>query len=351
MKPTGNGEGQDKERKLQIQLEDDVAGILHDAQDLTHQVLLSDPEDQADECFLEIYTGAGGDDAQSFSEMLVNMYIEWASSSSSSYAVQVDEWNPADNGIRSARLRCTGPAVMGWLAGEAGVHRLVRISPFDASGRRHTSFARVLVFPSTPNVSGAAVADSVENMLRDPAALRVDTFRSSGKGGQSVNTTDSAVRMTHLPTGIAASYQGERSQLHNRKRCLSVLRAKLAAHVSLELTSARDEHWRDVLVNENSFGGQFRSYVLDTGVVNDHRTGFKCGDAGRVLARGQIGPLLVAGLRPPENCFPEGGFSLFTPAKLGPKSTENNYLFSRPDYLGGSLFSPAKFGRKSSGTN
>ena len=145
--------------------------------------------------------------------------------------------------------------------------------------------------------AAAAAAAAVDAMLNDPAALRVDTFRASGKGGQSVNTTDSAVRMTHLPTGIVASYQGERSQHHNRKRCLAVMRAKLAAHIASEEAVARDEHWRDVRTVENAFGGQFRSYTLDTGIVNDHRTGFKCNGAERVLADGRIGPLLVAGLK------------------------------------------------------
>jgi peptide chain release factor 2 len=300
-------EEEDEEaREMLLELSDDVSQIVDAAVALSHRVLLSDPEDCAEECFVEIYAGAGGDDAQSFSEMLVGMYTAWAASSP--YAVFVDDWNPADVGIRSARLRCTGPAVMGWLAGEAGVQRLVRISPFDSSGRRHTSFARVLVFPSASahgrgggagaaTAAAAAAAAAVDAMLNDPAALRVDTFRASGKGGQSVNTTDSAVRMTHLPTGIVASYQGERSQHHNRKRCLAVMRAKLAAHIASEEAVARDEHWRDVRTVENAFGGQFRSYTLDTGIVNDHRTGFKCNGAERVLADGRIGPLLVAGLK------------------------------------------------------
>ena len=291
--------GEEEAREMLPELNVDVSEIVDAAEALSRSVLLNEPEDHAEECFVEIYAGAGGDDAQSFSEMLVGMYTAWAaapSPASSPFSVHVDDWNPADVGIRSARLRCTGPAVMGWLAGEAGVQRLVRISPFDSSGRRHTSFARVLVFPSAPALGGGTTA-TVDKMLDDTAALRVDTFRASGKGGQSVNTTDSAVRMTHLPTGIVASYQGERSQLHNRKRCLAVMRAKLAAHVASEAAAARDEHWRDVRTVDNAFGGQFRSYTLDTGIVNDHRTGFKCGDAERVLAEGQIGPLLMAGLK------------------------------------------------------
>ena len=303
----------EEDNEILPELSDEIMQIVVRARELSQEVLLSDPEDHVDECFMEIYAGAGGEDAQSFAEMLVGMYIKWAaatssSSTSCSYAVHVDDWNPAtDVGIRSARLRCTGPCVFGWLAGEAGVQRLVRISPFDASGRRHTSFARVLVFPSvvTANENDGRSSGNMETitgtavdaLLADPAVLRIDTFRASGKGGQSVNTTDSAVRMTHLPTGIVASYQGERSQHHNRKRCMGVMRAKLAAHIAAENTAKRDEHWRDVLTVENAFGGQFRSYTLDTGIVNDHRTGFKCSGAEQVLMDGRIGPLLEAGLQ------------------------------------------------------
>lgn len=298
------------------ELNGEVESLICLSRKLSHDVLLDTPEDLASECFLEIYAGAGGDDAQSFAEMLVNMYRAWADLSSHEekkagngidvddlqlgFNVAIDDWNSADIGIRSARLRCTGPSVFGWLAGEAGVHRLVRMSPFDSSGRRHTSFARVLVFPSCSVSKGGSneMVAAVDALLSVAGDLRVDTFRSSGKGGQGVNTTDSAVRMTHLPTGIVATYQGERSQHYNRKRCLSVLKSKLAAHIAAENDAEREGHWKNVKETENAFGNQFRSYTLDTGIVNDHRTGFKCsGAADKILQGGAISELLLAGLK------------------------------------------------------
>jgi peptide chain release factor 2 len=234
---------------------------------------------------LELHPGEGGTDAQDWAEMLLRMYLRWAERKG--LESNILEVTPGDEaGIKSATLTVDGRYAYGLLAAERGVHRLVRISPFDASKRRHTSFASLDVTPE--------VAEDVEVEV-DPDAIRVDTYRSSGAGGQHVNVTDSAVRITHIPTGIVVSCQNERSQLQNRAVAMRVLKSRL-------LALARQEREAELraLVGEKrdiGFGSQIRSYVLHPYQrVKDHRTGVEVGNVQAVLD-GDIDRFVEAELR------------------------------------------------------
>lgn len=248
------------------------------------QVFLNGPYDQESAIF-SLHAGAGGTEAQDWVQMLLRMYNRWAEDKG--YKVEIVDLLPGDEaGIKSATLMVTGKWAYGYLRAEKGVHRLVRISPFDASGRRHTSFASVDVLPQ------------VENDLEieiDPEDLRIDTFRSSGAGGQHVNKTDSAVRVTHLPTGIVVQCQSERSQISNRNTAMKILKAKLLdlelKKKEAELAALRGEQ------TEIAWGSQIRSYVFHPySLVKDHRTGVETGNAGAVMD-GEIGPFISAYLK------------------------------------------------------
>lgn len=241
-------------------------------------------EHDADNVILTIKPGAGGTDSADWSEMLMRMYVRWAEARG--YRVLITHLQEAEEaGVRHVTLVISGDMPYGYLKGEHGVHRLVRISPFDASARRHTSFANVEVFPE--------IDDSIEVEI-DDSELRIDTYRASGAGGQHVNKTDSAVRMTHLPTGIVVQCQNERSQHKNKAQARKELRSRL-----YDLERREQEKQRARLAGEKraiDFGSQMRSYTLHPEKrVKDHLTGCEVGDAQRVLD-GDIDPFIRASL-------------------------------------------------------
>jgi peptide chain release factor 2 len=222
-------------------------------------------------CFLDIQAGSGGTEAQDWAEMLLRMYLRWAERRGwKTDLVEVSSGEVA--GIKSATVHISGEYAYGWCRTETGVHRLVRKSPFDSGNRRHTSFAAVFVSPE--------IDDNIEIDL-NPADIRVDVYRASGAGGQHVNTTDSAVRMTHMPTGIVVQCQNDRSQHKNRDHAMKQLRAKLYEH---EMQKKREAHQQ--LEDEKSdigWGSQIRSYVLDQSRIKDLRTGVEVGNTQSVL--------------------------------------------------------------------
>ncbi len=276
------GEAEDDRASVE-EAEGQIVALRGRAHKLELQSLLSGEMD-ANDCFLEVNAGAGGTEAQDWAEMLVRMYTRWADAHG--YKVEwLEESAGEEAGIKSASLRVKGPNAYGWLKTESGVHRLVRISPFDSQARRHTSFASVWVYP--------VIDDAIEIEVLDKD-LRVDTYRASGAGGQHVNKTDSAVRMTHLPTGIVVQCQNDRSQHKNRAQAMAMLRARLYEHelqkretaAQAEADSKTDIGW----------GHQIRSYVLQPyQMVKDLRTGVEKGNAQGVLD-GDLDPFLEASL-------------------------------------------------------
>lgn len=247
------------------------------------ETLLSGEADEND-AFLNVNAGAGGTEAQDWGEMLLRMYMRWAERRG--YKVSLLERSDGEEaGIKSATIRISGDRVYGWLKTESGVHRLVRISPFDSSARRHTSFASVSVSP--------VLDDSIEIEVLEKD-LKVDTYRSSGAGGQHVNTTDSAVRMTHIPTGIVAACQSERSQHQNRANALAMLKARLyEAEIQKREEDAAAQHSEK---SEIGWGHQIRSYVLQPyQMIKDLRTGKETSNTQAVLD-GDIDAFLEAAL-------------------------------------------------------
>ncbi len=235
------------------------------------ETLLSGEAD-ANDCFLEVHAGAGGTESQDWAQMLMRMYVRWAEDHG--YTVEWLEESPGEEaGIKSASVRIAGENAYGWLKTESGVHRLVRISPFDASARRHTSFASVWAYP--------AIDDTIAIDIQDKD-LRIDTYRASGAGGQHVNRTDSAVRITHLPSGIVVQCQNDRSQHRNRAAAMTMLRARLyEAELRRREAVALAEHEAK---SEIAWGHQIRSYVLHPyQLVKDLRTGIEIGNAPGVL--------------------------------------------------------------------
>jgi peptide chain release factor 2 len=228
-------------------------------------------EVDANGCFLSIHAGAGGTEACDWAGMLYRMYLRWAERRG--FDVEVEDMLEAEAGVKSVTVKIGGSFVYGSLKGESGVHRLVRISPFDANSRRHTSFASVYAFP--------VLDDSIEVEIK-PEDLRVDTYRSGGAGGQHINKTDSAVRFTHLPTGIVVACQSERSQTMNRATCMSMLRARLYEYYRQEKNKENEKfasEKRDI-----SFGSQIRSYVFQPyTLVKDYRTKAETGNIQAVM--------------------------------------------------------------------
>ena len=245
--------------------------------------LLSGEADPND-CYLEVNAGAGGTEAQDWAQMLVRMYARWAEAHG--YKVGWLDENPGEEaGLKSATLELKGDNAYGWLKTENGVHRLVRISPFDSQARRHTSFASVSVSP--------VIDDSIEVAIEDKD-LRIDTYRASGAGGQHVNRTDSAVRITHMPSGIVVQCQNDRSQHRNRATAMGMLRAKL---YEAELKKREDAAQAEADAKTDiAWGHQIRSYVLQPyQMVKDLRTGVETGNAQGVLD-GDLDPYLQAAL-------------------------------------------------------
>jgi peptide chain release factor 2 len=245
------------------------------------QLMLSGEYDDHD-ALLAVHAGTGGVDAQDWAEMLTRMYLRWAEGRGFK-AQLLDQTEGDEAGIKSATIEISGPLAYGYAKSEAGTHRLVRLSPFDAANRRHTSFALVEVLP--------VVDDDVEVEIRDED-IRVDTYRSSGAGGQHVNKTSSAVRITHLPTGIVVTCQDERSQLQNRASAMKILRARLVEREIRAREAEQAEIKGDVSVE--GWGNRIRSYVLQPyTMVNDHRTGHSTGNVQAVLD-GDLDPFIEA---------------------------------------------------------
>ena len=229
-------------------------------------------DDDDKNALVAVHPGAGGTESQDWAEMLLRMYLRWAEANGFK-ADLLDRLDGEEAGIKSATFAVRGDYAYGYLKGESGVHRLVRISPFDAQSRRHTSFASVYVYPE--------VDDDVNIEVEDKD-LRIDTYRASGAGGQHVNKTESAVRITHMPTNIVVSCQNERSQIKNRATAMKILKARL---YDLEMQKRQEEQdKREGEKMEIGWGSQIRSYVLHPyRMVKDHRTNTEVGDAGKVL--------------------------------------------------------------------
>ena len=260
-----------------------IAALAERAEEMQLQSMLSGEADSND-TYIEIHAGAGGTESQDWAEMLFRMYTRWAERHG--YKLQLIEESEGEGaGIKSATLMVKGENAYGWLKSEAGVHRLVRISPFDANARRHTSFSSVTVYP--------VIDQSIEIDIPDKD-VRIDVYRASGAGGQHVNKTESAVRITHLPTGIAVASQSERSQHQNRAMCWDMLRSRL---YEIELEKKKAE--TDAHIGEKTdigWGHQIRSYVLQPyQLVKDLRTGVESRTPQDVLD-GDIDPFMAAAL-------------------------------------------------------
>ena len=251
-------------------LERDIAAAEKIVAAMEFRRMFSNPMDPAN-CFLDIQAGSGGTEAQDWAAMLERMYLKYAEKSG--FGIEVLEQSEGEvAGIKGATLKLTGEYAYGRLRTETGIHRLVRKSPFDSGNRRHTSFASVFVYPE--------VDDTIEVEI-NPADLRIDTYRASGAGGQHINKTDSAVRITHLPTNIVAQCQSDRSQHRNRAEAMAMLKSRL---YELELRKRQSEQQKlEDSKTDIGWGHQIRSYVLDQSRIKDLRTGVEIGDTQRIL--------------------------------------------------------------------
>lgn len=265
-------------------IEDEIDDITKTVSNLEVNLLLSGPYDKND-CILEIHSGAGGTEACDWANMLYRMYLRWCERKK--YKVEVLDYQEGEEvGIKSVYLLVKGKNSYGYLKNEKGIHRLVRLSPFDSNNKRHTSFASVDVIPEFDNTL------DIEINERD---LKIDVYRSSGAGGQHVNTTDSAVRITHLPTKIVVTCQSQRSQIQNREKAMEMLKNKLKLleieRQNNELSALRGEQ------KNIEFGSQIRSYVMHPySMVKDHRTGYETSNVDKVLD-GEIDEFIEANLK------------------------------------------------------
>ena len=275
---------EEDDEALQKELEKEIKTLSESVNQFELQLLLSEPYDK-NNAILELHPGAGGTESQDWGSLLLRMYTRWAEKKG--FKVETLDYLAGDEaGIKSVTLLIKGHNAYGYLKAEKGVHRLVRISPFDASGRRHTSFVSCDVMPE--------FNDEIEIEIRD-TDLKIDTYRSTGAGGQHVNTTDSAVRITHLPTGIVVTCQCERSQIKNREQAMKMLKAKLyqkrIEEQQAELDEIRGEQ------KEIGWGSQIRSYVFHPySLVKDHRTNVEIGNTQAVMD-GELDPFIDAYLR------------------------------------------------------
>jgi peptide chain release factor 2 len=275
---------EDNDEQVAAELESEAAAIEKDLDGLETRHMLSGQDDHRN-ALLTIHPGAGGTESQDWAQMLARMYTRWMEERGFQQSI-LDLLPGEEAGIKSMTIEVQGEYAFGYLKAEKGIHRLVRISPFDANSRRHTSFASVFVYPE--------IESDVEVHIEEKD-LRVDTYRSSGAGGQHVNKTSSAIRITHIPTGIVAQCQNERSQHRNRESAMKILRARLYEHM---MEQERAE--RAVVEAEKTdiaWVNQIRSYVLHPyTMVKDHRTGYEKGDAGAVL-EGEIDGFIQAYLQ------------------------------------------------------
>ncbi len=261
----------------------DIDGLERQVAQLEFRRMFSGEMDEHN-AFVDIQAGSGGTEAQDWAEMLLRMYLRWAERHG--FKTELIEVSPGEvAGIKSATVKVDGPYAYGWLRTETGVHRLVRKSPFDSGNRRHTSFAAVFVSPE--------VDDDIDIEI-NPADLRIDVYRASGAGGQHVNRTESAVRITHIPTGIVVQCQNDRSQHKNKAQAMKQLKAKL---YELEMQQRRSEQQAlEETKSDIGWGSQIRSYVLDQSRIKDLRTGVEVGNTQAVLD-GDLDPFIEASLK------------------------------------------------------
>lgn len=262
---------EEDDQQVALEVQEEIKKLTRRVEDMELEVLLGGPYDRGS-AIISLHAGAGGTEAQDWVEMLMRMYMRWAEDHN--FKVSVVDLLPGDEaGVKSVTMEIAGQNVYGYLRSEKGVHRLVRISPFDAAGRRHTSFASADVLP--------VVREDLDIEI-NPEDLKVDTYRSGGAGGQHVNKTDSAVRITHLPSGIVVQCQSERSQISNRNTAMKLLKSKLLdlemKKKEAELAAMRGDQM------EIAWGSQIRSYVFHPySLVKDHRTGVEIGNVNAVM--------------------------------------------------------------------
>jgi peptide chain release factor 2 len=262
---------EEKDEKTALEVEKNLIQIEQSLSNLELQQMLKEEEDK-DDAIVVIHSGAGGTESQDWAAMLLRMYLRWAEKNN--YSTEIVDTLPGEEaGIKSATFTVNGKYAYGFLKAEVGVHRLVRISPFDFNRRRHTSFASVFVYPD--------VEDDISIKINDDE-LRIDTYRASGAGGQHVNKTDSAVRITHIPTGLVVQCQNERSQHKNKAMALKILKARLYELQQKEKNQKLEELYANK--KEIAWGSQIRSYIMHPyRMVKDHRTDMDVGDVDSVM--------------------------------------------------------------------